>query len=82
MPCFNVADDEPTPTGKLADDLAARLGLPPPPRVAAAAVGAEVAAMLTADRRIRNTALRQDLAVTLRYSTWRDGLAAELDVVT
>ena len=79
---FNVADDEPTPTGALADQLAMQLGLPSPPRVPVAEVTPEVAAMLTADRRIRNTALRRDLEVVLRYPTWREGLAEELAAPT
>jgi len=75
---INVADDDPAPIGEVADAVAARLGLPPPPRVPAAAVSAEVAGMLTADRRIANRRLREELGVALRYPSWRDGLEAEL----
>ncbi|HEX3757151.1 MAG TPA: NAD-dependent epimerase/dehydratase family protein [Kofleriaceae bacterium] len=75
---INVADDDPAPIGEVADAAAARLGLPPPPRVPADAVPAEVAGMLTADRRIANRRLREDLGVALRYPSWRDGLEAEL----
>lgn len=75
---INVADDDPAPIGEVADAVAARLGLPPPPRVPAAAVPAEVAGMLTADRRISNRRLREELGVALRYPSWRDGLEAEL----
>jgi nucleoside-diphosphate-sugar epimerase len=75
---INVADDDPAPIGEVADAIAARLGLPPPPRVPAAGVPAEVAGMLTADRRIANHRLRQELGVALRYPSWRDGLGAEL----
>lgn len=75
---INVADDDPAPIGEVADAVAARLGLPPPPRVPAAAVSAEVAGMLTADRRIANRRLREELGVALRYPSWRDGLLAEL----
>jgi nucleoside-diphosphate-sugar epimerase len=78
---INVADDEPSASGALADELAARLGLPAPPRVPRDDVPPEVAAMLTADRRIANAALRGVLGVTLRYPTWREGLAAELSDV-
>jgi nucleoside-diphosphate-sugar epimerase len=74
----NVADDDPAPIGEVADAIAARLGLPPPPRVPAAAVSAEVAGMLTANRRIANRRMRDELGVVLRYPGWRDGLAAEL----
>ena len=75
---INVADDDPAPIGEVADAVAARLGLPPPPRVPAAAVPAEVAGMLTADRKISNRRLRDELGVALRFPSWRDALAAEL----
>ncbi|HVK82492.1 MAG TPA: NAD-dependent epimerase/dehydratase family protein [Kofleriaceae bacterium] len=69
---INVADDDPAPIGEVADALAGKLGLPPPPRVPASEVGAEVAAMLTADRRIANRRMKSELGVTLRYPSWRD----------
>ena len=75
---INVADDDPAPIGEVADAVAARLGLAAPPRVPAAAVPAEVAGMLTADRKIANRRLREELGVALRYPSWRDGLEAEL----
>lgn len=75
---YNVADDEPTPAGALADTLAAQLGLPPPPRVAVADASPEARAMLTADRRIDSRRLRVDLGLVLRYPTWREGMADEL----
>ncbi len=70
----NVADDEPSPIGEVADAFAARLGVPPPPRVAPASVSPEVAGMLTADRRIANTRMKDELGVQLRFKSWRDGL--------
>jgi nucleoside-diphosphate-sugar epimerase len=75
---INAADDDPAPIGAVADAVAARLGLPPPPRVAASAVPPEVAGMLTANRRIANRRLRDELGVVLRYPSWRDGVEAEL----
>lgn len=72
----NVADDDPAPIGLVADTIADALGLPRPPRVPAADVGAEVAGMLLADRRISNDRLRTELGVVLRYPSWRDALAA------
>jgi len=41
-------------------------------------VPAEVAGMLTADRRIANRRLRDELGMALRYPSWRDGLEAVL----
>jgi hypothetical protein len=74
---INVADDDPAPLGEVADAVAARLGLPPQPRVPTAAVPAEVTGMLTADRRIANRRLRDEFGVALRYPNWRDGLEAD-----
>ncbi len=67
----NVADDDPTPIGEVADTLAALLGLPPPPREPASSVSPELAGMLTADRRISNRRLKEELGVTLRHPSWR-----------
>jgi nucleoside-diphosphate-sugar epimerase len=70
----NCADDDPAPIGEVADAIAARLGLPPPPRVDPKTVAVEVAGMLTANRRIANTRMKQELGVVLRYPSWRDAL--------
>ena len=67
----NVADDDPAPIGEVADAIATELGLPPPPRVPADSVSPEIAGMLTADRRIANRRLREELGVELRYPSWR-----------
>jgi len=74
----NACDDDPAPIGEVADAVAARLGLPPPPRTPVDAVSTEVAGMLTADRRLVNRRLRDELGVVLRYPSWRDALEAEL----
>jgi nucleoside-diphosphate-sugar epimerase len=74
----NAADDDPAPICYVADEVAARLGVPPPPRVDPATVAPEVSGMLTADRRIANRRLRDELGVVLRFPSWRDALAAEL----
>jgi nucleoside-diphosphate-sugar epimerase len=75
---INAADDDPAPIGEVADRIAARLGMPPPPRVPVDAVSPEVAGMLTADRRIANRRLRDELGVVLRFPSWRIGLEDEL----
>lgn len=71
----NVADDDPAPIGEVADAVAAQLGKPAPPRVPVASVSPEVAGMLTADRRIANARLVQELGVVLRYPSWRAALS-------
>jgi nucleoside-diphosphate-sugar epimerase len=68
---FNIADDDPAPIGEVADAVAAHFDLPPPPRVPASSVAAEVAGMLTADRRIANGRMKRELGVVLRYPSWR-----------
>ena len=70
----NVADDDPTPIDELADTIAALLGLPPPERVPASSVSPELAGMMTADRRISNRRLKEELGVSLRYPSWRSEL--------
>jgi nucleoside-diphosphate-sugar epimerase len=70
----NIADDDPAPIGEVADAIAAQLGVAPPPRVPVETVTAEVAGMLTADRRIANTRMKRELGVTLRYPSWRDAM--------
>jgi nucleoside-diphosphate-sugar epimerase len=67
----NAADDDPTPIGEVADTLAGLLGLPPPPRVPPSSVSPELAGMLTANRRISNRRLKEELGVKLRYPSWR-----------
>ena len=74
----NLADDDPAPIGEVADAVAALLDVAPPPRVPVASVPAEVAGMLTADRRIANARMKRELGVTLCFPSWRDGVAAEL----
>ncbi|MBP6630471.1 MAG: NAD-dependent epimerase/dehydratase family protein [Kofleriaceae bacterium] len=78
---YNVADDDPAPSGQVADAVAARLGLPPPPRASAAEVGAEAAAMLTADRRVDAGRIQRELGVRWRYPSWRLGLLAGLSLL-
>jgi nucleoside-diphosphate-sugar epimerase len=71
---INIADDDPSPIGEVADAFAAQLGVPPSPRVSPDSVSPEVAGMLTANRRIANQRMKTELGVVLRYKSWRDGL--------
>jgi hypothetical protein len=66
----NIADDDPAPIGEVADAIAARLQLPPPPRVDPSTVSPEIAGMLTANRRISNARMKRELGVVLRYPSW------------
>lgn len=71
---INACDDDPAPIGEVADAVAELLGRPRPPRVPAASVSPEIAGMLTADRRLVNRRLRDELGVQLRYPSWRAAL--------
>ncbi len=70
----NVADDDPAPIGEVADAIAENLGVASSPRIPVTAVSPEVAGMLTADRRIANARMKQDLGIVLRHKSWRDGI--------
>lgn len=70
----NVADDDPSPIGIVADAIAAHLGVRASPRVPVEAVTPEAAGMLTADRRIANRRMKDELGVELRFPSWRTGL--------
>ncbi|HTM19024.1 MAG TPA: NAD-dependent epimerase/dehydratase family protein [Kofleriaceae bacterium] len=75
---YTVADDLPVTGAAYAAEVAAALGLPPPPVVALDAVDARTAAMLGANRRISNRRLVRELGLVLRYPTFRESLAEEL----
>ncbi|HEY4059702.1 MAG TPA: NAD-dependent epimerase/dehydratase family protein [Kofleriaceae bacterium] len=70
---INIADDDPAPIGVVADAIAQALGMPPPVRTPVEQVTPEVAAMLTADRRISNARMKS-MGVTLAYPSWRSML--------
>jgi nucleoside-diphosphate-sugar epimerase len=75
----NAADDAPTTSRQHGDEVAALLGLPPPPSIEPAAASPEARAMLGANRRIDNRRLKALLAPAgLRYPTWREGTLAAL----
>ena len=71
---YLVADDEPTTQGEYARWLCERLGFAAPPSRAMFEPGAPRVAHR--NRRIRNTRLKQELAIELRYPSFRDGEAA------
>jgi nucleoside-diphosphate-sugar epimerase len=77
---FNIADDEPAPPGDPIAFAAQLLGLPPPPEVAFADAAPEMTPMALSFwqecRRVNNEKLKQELGVTLRYPTYREGLSA------
>ena len=71
---YLVADDEPTTQGAYARWLSDRMGMPMPPSRDMFEPGRPRVAHR--NRRIRNTRLKQELGLELRYPTFRDGEAA------
>jgi nucleoside-diphosphate-sugar epimerase len=77
---FNVTDDEPTPAGDPIVFAAKLLSVAPPPEVPfdeARKTMSEFAASFYTDvKRVRNGKLKSALGVTLKFPTYREGLAA------
>ena len=68
---YVVGDDEPAASGAVADGIAARLGLPAPPRVPLTEVSKEAAELALSNRRAINTRMKRELGVVLRHPSWR-----------
>jgi hypothetical protein len=77
---YNVADDEPAAPGDVVAYAAELLGVSPPPEVAFAEADLTPMArsFYEGSRRISNARIKSELGVKLRYSTYREGLAALL----
>jgi hypothetical protein len=77
---INVADDEPTPPGEPIAFAAHLLGVPAPPEIpfaeAAPAMSPMALSFYGETRRVRNTRLKRELGVALKYPTYREGLSA------
>jgi nucleoside-diphosphate-sugar epimerase len=77
---FNVTDDAPTPPGDPIVFAAHLLGMPPPPEIpfaeAVTTMTPMAASFYAENRRVRNERLKRVLGVTLRYPSFREGLAA------
>ena len=78
---YNVADDEPAAPGEVVAYAAALLGIEPPPEVAFAEADLTPMArsFYEGSRRIKNARIKSELGVSLRYPTYREGLAALLN---
>ncbi len=77
---FNVADDEPSAPADPLVFAAQLAGVPPPPAIpfeqAAPTMSPLALSFWQQCRRVRNDKLKRELAVTLRYPTYREGLRA------
>jgi hypothetical protein len=77
---YNVTDDEPAPPQDVITYAAELLHMPPPPPIAFedAKISPMAASFYADNKRIRNTRLRQELGVVLKFPTYREGLRAIL----
>jgi nucleoside-diphosphate-sugar epimerase len=77
---YNVADDEPAAPGEVVAYAAKLIGVEPPPEVAFAEADLTPMArsFYEGSRRIGNQRIKSELGVTLRYPTYREGLASLL----
>jgi len=77
---FNVADDEPSPSGDPIIFAAGLLGRAPPPELpfeeAARTMSPLALSFYGETKRVRNDRLKRDLGVALHYPTYREGLRA------
>jgi nucleoside-diphosphate-sugar epimerase len=77
---YDVCDDEPAAAGDVIAHAAGLLGMPPPPLVPldAAELSPMARSFYADSKRVSNALIKAELGVSLRYPTYRDGLAAIL----
>ncbi|MGF1651137.1 MAG: SDR family oxidoreductase [Hyphomicrobiaceae bacterium] len=77
---YNVSDDEPAPPEDVLTFAASLIGveLPPPVPFDEAHLGEMARSFYHENKRVSNTRLKTDLGLTLRFPTYREGLAALL----
>jgi nucleoside-diphosphate-sugar epimerase len=75
---YNVSDDEPGPPQDVIAYAARLLGLEPPPEVPfeTADLTPMARSFYQDSKRVRNARIKDELGVTLRFPTYREGLAA------
>ena len=75
---FNVTDDEPAPPQDVVAYAAELMGIEPPPEIpfASAELSPMARSFYGENKRVRNARLTEELGVTLRFPTYREGLTA------
>jgi nucleoside-diphosphate-sugar epimerase len=78
---YNVADDEPAPPQDVVAFACALLGIEPPPEVPfeVADLSPMARSFYSDSRRVSNARIKEELGVSLRYPSYREGLRALLD---
>ena len=81
---YNVCDDEPAPPQDVVAYAARLLGCQPPPEIAfeKAELSPMARSFYAESKRVSNRRIRKELGVVLKYPTYRDGLAALLEIET
>lgn len=77
---YNVADDEPSPQADVVAHAARLLGVEPPPPIPLddASLSPMARSFYAECRRVSNAKIKERLGVTLRYPSYREGLASIL----
>ncbi len=75
---YSVCDDEPAPPQDVVAYAATLLGMAPPPLIAFedADLSPMAKSFYGENKRIKNTRIKQELGVTLKYPSYREGLRA------
>jgi nucleoside-diphosphate-sugar epimerase len=75
---YNVTDNEPAPPQDVVAFAATLCGLKPPPEIPfeRAELSPMARSFYSENRRVRNALIREELGVTLKYPTYREGLTA------
>jgi nucleoside-diphosphate-sugar epimerase len=78
---YNVADDEPAPPQDVVAFACALLGIEAPPEVPfeVAELSPMARSFYSDSRRVSNARIKEELGVSLRYPSYREGLRALLD---
>ena len=73
-----MCDDEPAPPQDVVTFAAALMGLEPPPLIAFedADLSPMAKSFYDENKRIKNSRIKQELGVTLKYPSYREGLRA------
>lgn len=80
---YNCGDDAPAPSADVIAEACRLLGMPTPPLVPFAEAEPGMSAMARSfyadNKRLSNRRIKRDLGVRLRYPTYKEGLAAQLE---
>ncbi|HSK41596.1 MAG TPA: SDR family oxidoreductase [Arenibaculum sp.] len=81
---YNICDDEPAPGHEVTAHAACLLGIEPPPLVPfdRADLSPMAASFYADSKRMRNDRMKRELTGALRYPTYREGLAAQIEAET